>query len=261
MSIRGVDVANWQGDIGWDAVAGSGVEFAMIKATEGLHFVDPYFAANWQGAGAAGLCRGAYHFMRADLGSDPTEEADFLLDAVPLESGDCLALDAEDYPGRPQPADLLWWVSAFLAHVAGRVGFLPFLYSTTGYLAAHNLLGSATLSASGLWLASWFENPPAAFPPAPPHWPFVAVWQYTDHASVPGIAGGVDGDRFNGPADQMRAYGFGGGAAQAPPREPLDALWAAEEACLPVYTSGPDGRDLEAIRYRIVSIKERYGYP
>jgi len=59
----GVDVSNHQGEIDWERVADDDMGFAYIKATEGGDFVDDWFKRNWDGAGAAGLDRGAYHFF------------------------------------------------------------------------------------------------------------------------------------------------------------------------------------------------------
>ena len=61
--IHGIDVSKFQGDIDWNAVANSGVKFAWIKATEGGDYADARFQANWEGAKAAGIPRGAYHFV------------------------------------------------------------------------------------------------------------------------------------------------------------------------------------------------------
>ena len=61
--IHGIDVSKFQGDIDWNAVANSGVKFAWIKATEGGDRVDRRFQANWTGAKAAGVPRGASHFV------------------------------------------------------------------------------------------------------------------------------------------------------------------------------------------------------
>jgi lysozyme len=52
--IRGVDVSHHQGSIDWTQVAGDGVQFAYLKATEGRDHRDARFAANWSGAAAAG---------------------------------------------------------------------------------------------------------------------------------------------------------------------------------------------------------------
>jgi lysozyme len=61
--IHGIDVSKFQGDINWNAVAYSGVKFAWIKATEGGDRADARFQANWEGAKAAGIPHGAYHFV------------------------------------------------------------------------------------------------------------------------------------------------------------------------------------------------------
>jgi lysozyme len=42
----GVDVSSHQGEVDWDRVAGDGIEFAYIKATEGADFVDERFRRN-----------------------------------------------------------------------------------------------------------------------------------------------------------------------------------------------------------------------
>ena len=61
--IHGIDVSKFQGDIDWNQVAGSGVQFAWIKASEGGDHADARFEANWEGAKAAGVPHGAYHFV------------------------------------------------------------------------------------------------------------------------------------------------------------------------------------------------------
>ena len=42
-------------------------------------------------------------------------------------------------------------------------------------------------------------------PPAP--WTLLAIWQDNDDQSVPGIAGNIDGDYFNGTKDELKRYG------------------------------------------------------
>ena len=62
-AIHGVDVSKYQGDIDWNAARDDGVKFAYIKATEGGDVVDDKFQQNWENARAAGIKRGAYHFV------------------------------------------------------------------------------------------------------------------------------------------------------------------------------------------------------
>lgn len=38
--VRGVDVSSYQGEIDWNVLAGEGIQFAFIKATEGSAHTD-----------------------------------------------------------------------------------------------------------------------------------------------------------------------------------------------------------------------------
>ena len=58
--VRGVDVSSWQGEIDWPTLAGQGLSFAFIKATEGSGFTDPRFSYNWEEARKTALRVGAY---------------------------------------------------------------------------------------------------------------------------------------------------------------------------------------------------------
>ena len=67
----GVDVSQYQGDIDWESVRASGVEFAIIRlglrgyGQEGRMREDTYARQNLAGAKAAGLKIGAYFFSQA----------------------------------------------------------------------------------------------------------------------------------------------------------------------------------------------------
>lgn len=203
--IPGLDVSEFQGAIDWPRVRAAGRQFAFIRATDGTYH-DPRFAANWAGAKAAGIVRGAYHF--AEPANPPEAEADSLLAAVGnLEAGDLLALDLEKGAG-----DLRAWTAAFHARIIARVGFRALHYSSPAFLAEH---GPITDPANcGLWLANWR----ATLPAPPPGWPFIAVWQNRDDDSVPGINGHVDGDYFDGPdIAHLLAYGAPGAVTPGPP--------------------------------------------
>ncbi|NCY16106.1 MAG: glycoside hydrolase, partial [Actinobacteria bacterium] len=69
--ITGVDVASYQhpggAPIDWVKVRSAGHRYALVKATEGTTYTNPYFNADWTGAAAAGLYRGAYHYARPAL--------------------------------------------------------------------------------------------------------------------------------------------------------------------------------------------------
>lgn len=76
---QGIDVSHYQGDIDWKKVAGSGITFAFVKATEGETYKDPTFMRNAEGAADAGLLAGAYHFLKATSAAAARREAQFFL--------------------------------------------------------------------------------------------------------------------------------------------------------------------------------------
>ena len=83
----GIDVSFYQGDIDWQAVADSGVKFAMIRcgyrgSSEGELFVDEKFEQNMQGAIDAGLDVGVYFFSQSMGAIEAAEEALFVLDLI-----------------------------------------------------------------------------------------------------------------------------------------------------------------------------------
>src|SRR5581483_4646356 len=77
---NGIDVSHYDGAITWPSVKAGGIEFAIMKATENTNFVDPQFAANWTGAGASKVIRGAYHFFRPVV--DAVQQVDFFVQTV-----------------------------------------------------------------------------------------------------------------------------------------------------------------------------------
>lgn len=99
---RGIDVSSWQHPAGepidWHAVRDSGVTFAIVKATQGADYANPWFSRDTEDAFAAGLLVGAYHFYIASV--DPLTQATNFKTAI---AGSQLALglwlDFEVAPG------------------------------------------------------------------------------------------------------------------------------------------------------------------
>lgn len=79
----GIDVSTHQGEIDWEAVADSGVDFAIIRVgyrgyTEGGIFLDDAFVQNITQAQAAGIETGVYFFSQATSVAEAEEEARFV---------------------------------------------------------------------------------------------------------------------------------------------------------------------------------------
>ena len=191
--VTGIDVSHHQGRIDWPLVAGSGVSFAYLKATEGGDFVDPSFASNWAAARATGLAVGAYHFYRRCKGGQA--QVDGFLRHLPNEANQLPpVIDVEDMD--PCPAgDLLdpaAEIALFVAMVQARTGCRPLLYVTHAFDAAY-LQGK--FADDRFWVRSilfppWFRQQ---------NWVF---WQYHNAGRRAGIKGPVDLNVFRAsPAD------------------------------------------------------------
>lgn len=66
--VKGIDVSHHNGVIDFRKVAADSVDFVIIKATEGVTFRDSCMRRNYEGATAAGLRVGFYHFFRFERG-------------------------------------------------------------------------------------------------------------------------------------------------------------------------------------------------
>lgn len=198
VTLRGVDVAHYQGNIDWIDLAGHDISFAFIKATEGGDWVDAKFHDNWLGAKRAGVPRGAYHFFT--LCRDAGEQArHFLATVGDMEGALMPALDAEHMGPCVENAamsDVAEGVLVFLDTVHGATGMRPVIYTTEVFYEAH-LKGK--VPGERFWLRSMLRPPNYG----PENWLF---WQYTNNGRRRGIGGAVDLNIFAGDAAALQTY-------------------------------------------------------
>jgi lysozyme len=207
--LEGIDVSTWQGTVDYAKVKAAGKSFVIAKATEGIGYVDPTYATNRSAARSAGLALTGYHYARPDLNpTNPVEEADWFVSKLAMATGMLVpALDLE-VAGSLGTTGLQKWVAAWLAEVYARTGVRAMIYTSPNFWK--NAMGDTTSFADQgytvLWIAHWFVSAPTM--PAANwggrSWTF---WQYDDCGSVPGIAGCVDLDRYNGTDLTRVTYG------------------------------------------------------
>ncbi len=197
----GIDVAHFDGEVEWAAVLAAGWSFGYAKATEGVSFVDPLFAQNWQQMGEVGITRGAYHFFRPSV--DAEQQARHFLSTVQFLPTDLpAALDVEVID-RVAGEALIVAVRSWLNVVAAETGRTPIIYTGPAFWSA-NLDDS--FGEYPLWIAHYTS---ASRPRIPAGWSDWTFWQYAGRESgevhVPGVTGGVDADRFNGSHEELVA--------------------------------------------------------
>jgi lysozyme len=190
--VQGIDVSHHQGEIDWPRLRGGPMRFAYIKASEGADFVDEDFLANRQGAIAAGLVPGPYHYFTLCspgaaqaahfVATAPRPDVPHLPPAVDLEyGGNCAA--------RPTRAEFRRELRAFLDVVEAHWGCRATLYVTRDFYERY--VGGEP-SANPLWVRDVFGRPRLHDGAA---W---ALWQYANRGRLEGIDGFVDFNAFAG---------------------------------------------------------------
>ena len=103
--LSGIDVSNWQRQIDWVAVAGTGNSFVFAKATESTTFTDLTFPLNRSGSTVLGMRFGAYHMGRPSGSSDSAvvasaiAQADYFLSVATPLKGELLPVLDVEYDG------------------------------------------------------------------------------------------------------------------------------------------------------------------
>ncbi|MCC7534826.1 MAG: glycoside hydrolase family 25 protein [Deltaproteobacteria bacterium] len=209
-TVDGIDVSRWQGDIDWDAVAGSGIDFAITRIGDGL-YEDPTFPGNYEAIAARGMVRGSYQFFRPVR--DAMEQADIVIRYLGrLGPGDLPAvIDVENTPGDALPSrDVMRaQVRAWIDRVREGTGKTPMIY--TGPYFWDDNVASTDFADNPLWIAHWGVTC-ARLPTGWTSWVF---HQTSDSGSIPGISGNVDTDVFDGTRAELDAFAAGGSTCSA----------------------------------------------
>jgi len=225
---QGVDVASFQhpnnAAIDWTQVAGDGIQFAAVKATEGDYYHNPFALSDLAGARAAGLSVVAYAFAIPNGGSsgstqfsaDPVVQADDLINYLTSNGATvpAIMLDIEYDPyagtdGTPanswcyglSKSAMVTWISSFESEVQAKTGWLPIIYTPAQWWT--KCTGDSTaFGQAPVWAPVFGSSPPtlAANPATlPVGWSTWNFWQYTSSGTVAGIpdAQSTDLDQAN----------------------------------------------------------------
>ncbi len=201
--VHGIDLSRYQTSVDWTAAQRAGVNFAYIKATEGGDRVDPLFQTHWQGATAARVRPGAFHFYY--FCTSAAVQARWFIANVPRVAGALPpVLDVEWNPQsptctrRPDPATVRSEIGIFLDIVGRHYGQRPVVYAPLEFWKDNNL---SDITDEEFWLRSTAGHPSDTYPGA--RWVF---WQYSGTGLVPGIAGPVDLNAFAGSVNGWQSW-------------------------------------------------------
>jgi lysozyme len=208
---RGHDVSSHQKNVDWPSAKAKGARFVYIKATESTNYVNPYFARQYDGARAAGIVRGAYHFALPDRSSGRTQAAYLVRHGGAWRpDGWTLppALDIEynPYSARHRcyglsKAGMTGWIRSFSDEVRRLTGRRPVIYTTAHWWNTCTGRSRAFASNHALWVARHGSADAGALPAGWSSWTF---WQYDNAGALPG-----DQNLFNGSRAQLRKFTSG----------------------------------------------------
>ena len=191
----GIVVNSQRGEIDWDQVAESGVDFAMIRVGyremrgTGSIIEDEQFVANIEGAAACGIPVGVYFYSKAVSDSEAEEEATFVMDKIrtyQISYPVCIRweYDTNDDGSRREDSrvtgcngtQITGFINTFCARIS-MPGYTAGFYcdKSMGY----ERLDLSQLKSYDMWYTEQRQ--------APSFYYDFKLWQYTRDGSVPGI--------------------------------------------------------------------------
>ena len=191
MSIKGLDVSRFQGEVDWERVKAAGYQFAMLRAGYGDSTVDEQFRRNASECNRIGLPVGAYWFCYAVSPENAAREADICIRTVSgyrldypvcydIEQASANYIEEQGVSFTPALAQNL--VKSFCSRVESK-GYFAMFYSNQSFFNTY--LGAALAKRYAFWYARYTDTFDGTD---------CGIWQYTNVGRIPGISGNVDLD-------------------------------------------------------------------
>ena len=223
MTMNGIDISNWQRDINLSAVK---ADFVIVKATEGIGYVDKSCDMLFQKALSLGKKLGFYHFARPTANNDPIREADFFYENCKGYFGKAIPILDWEAENKQNVA----YAKAWLDRVYQRSGVKPVIYMSESVANAYNWSSVANAD-YGLWVAKYRDNNQdynynmanAGSRPKVKWWKFYCMWQWTSTGRLNGYSGNLDCNVFYGDGTTWDKYAGKSGTASKPAPAPAPA--------------------------------------
>lgn len=212
--MNGIDISMWQNGIDLSAVK---ADFIIVKATEGIGYVDKTCDKFFQKALSLGKKIGFYHFARPTKNNDPVREADFFYENCKGYFGKAIPILDWEAENKQNVA----YAKAWLDRVYQRSGVKPVIYMSESVANAYNWSSVANAD-YGLWVAKYRDNNPdynynmanAGTRPRVKWWKFYCMWQWTSTGRLNGYSGNLDCNVFYGDGTTWDKYAGKSGTTQ-----------------------------------------------
>ncbi|GAK30558.1 lyzozyme M1 [Weissella oryzae SG25] len=188
--LNGIDISNYQADLNVGVI---GADFVIVKATEGLNYINPVADQHYQQAKAASKLLGVYHFMTAD---DPRAQAEFFVNNVGGYVGEAVLVLDFEAGGLALGSN---GAKVFLDRVKELTGVAPLIYMSK--CTINQMDWSAVAPDYGLWAAQYANYARTGYLSDPwtddtgwGAWGQPALFQYSSSGALNGYAGNLDLD-------------------------------------------------------------------
>lgn len=189
-----IDISSYQGNIDLSVLPIDGV---IVKATEGISYVNPWCEPKVQSARLNNLAWGFYHYAKSN---DPIAEADYFIQNCDGYFGEGVpVLDWEEN----QSVD---WVNAFVKRVHDVKGIWCVIYGNPWRFNQGGVEQNC-----GRWVASYpshllYPNFDVDEGECPDTDGLVCAWQFASDGRLNGYDGNLDLNRFYGDKGAWAAY-------------------------------------------------------
>ena len=191
--MRGIDVSAHQGNINWDAVKASGIEFAIIRISYGQNSVDSKAIRNIEECIRVGMPFGVYVYSYALNVNNAMNEANLVIKTLAPYKNKIkfpVIIDMEDADGyktrNGMPSnETLIDICEKECLMFEEAGYYAAIYASKSWFDTK--LNSSRLERFDKWMAWWSMSASLKFD----HNAY-GLWQYTSAGKVDGITGNVD---------------------------------------------------------------------
>lgn len=237
MALKFIDVSNWQAGLDVASVVrNGGLGGVIVKATEGLGFVDRSCDGFVQQCLKNGIPFGFYHFAR---NNDAAAEAEFFRESTRgYERAGVPVLDWE--------ADQsVAWVNRFVERYHELTGVWPWVYGN-----AWRFNQGTVNTNCGRWVAGYPSNGITDINyglsrdcPYKVNNGLVCAWQFSSSVRIAGYGGNLDGDVFYGDAAAWTRYADpDGSGSSAPAPDPAPSTEAPSGSTLDLAVGVMQGK-------------------
>lgn len=215
MSLRGIDIASYQATL--VPANMTDTDFIIVKATQGIKYINPSFKGHADGTLKAGKLLGAYHYVS---GGSPMDEAKHFYQTIrPYLGKAVLAVDWE--AGQNSAWGNLNYLRQIVQDIITLTCVRPLIYASA---SVYNQVAPIARELNcGLWVAQYATVSPTGWQSQP--WNEgkyqCAVRQYSDNGRIAGYGAGLDLNVFYGDRNAWVKYATQSGATPQPAPRPI----------------------------------------